>query len=502
MSRPLLPLLALLGACAPDPTDLQTQIDALEATVHAQQEVIDQLLPGQAAPPPGPAEVAWLASQLIQSHGFLTQAAAAPFNTRLSALETASAAHEVRLGLAESELGAASLAVAEHESRLSTEELATSTIDARLDAQDAATAALGVRVLAVETGSTVDLGLLTSRVTAVEYAQVDQALQLAALESSVSDIEASVASLPPPPVVVSTANHRNVEAVPGQHVQVGETIMLSSAYDNLEVDDLQINGGGFIGTSPTIKLEMGRDVTFTNVSFEDLDLDGYRITFINCQFTGDIIFPDDATIIGGRMTNVLQSTNIRIESIQGTEISDSTLPRVERITNATIQDSTIGGNVSNSTQLTHLVGSEVGDSLIYPSRGATISGNHVSDSTILIGPTHWGYMTVTGNTIDGIHATRAEAIFIDSTSSWWGQVSIVGNSFMGSSTVPTQIRVTGNATGSYQGLSIIGNILMRGTTAITQTSNVYTIVTNNGYRGNTLGVAGTGTMTVANNYPM
>lgn len=271
---------------------------------------------------------------------------------------------------------------------------------------------------------------------------------------------------------------------PGGVVSLAEIITLTASSDVLDVDQIHVNGGGFIG-GPGIELELGSDTTYTNVHFEDVELDGRDITFVNCSFSGAIAFPSDANVVGGSMNNVVQATVRKLDSVVGTEIDNSSLVRVGRIANADIDNSTLGGDVVNSNALDRVTGSTLGDCLIYPGRGATISGNELDDSTILAGPAHFGSLTIAGNTFNGVYGSEIASIYIDASSSWYAQITVTGNSFMGNSTVPSHVTIVGNATGNYQGISISANVFMRGTVAVDAQSNIPTFVHGNAMLGTT-----------------
>lgn len=415
---------------------------------------------------------------------------------RIDELTTDNADLDTRLQASESQLAD----LPSLRSQVSTHEAAIEALDLRLAAVELE---LGQTRAELDTTSTTLSGALTnitvvdSRLATVEVDVGDQATSLGDLAARLVVAEAQLAELPASSVI-TTDNVDDITPLPGEQVQLTTLLTLVDSYDLLDVDELQINGGGFIG-GPGIQLELGRDITFTNTHFEDVDIDGRDISFVNCSFEGEIAFPSDAHIVGGRILRVNQATVRMLSQVTGAEIDSSTLVRVDRIANSDISESTLGGTTVNSNHLGRITGSEIRDSLLYAGRGSSFTGNEFDESTLLISAAQFSSVTIAANIFEQMHSTRAEAISIDAESSWFAQVSVVGNSFMGNDSVPTHIRVEGVAAGNYQGLTIAGNTLMRGGQAITYTGTLPIVVTGNTTRGTVLGVSTGTTLTVFDN---
>lgn len=287
----------------------------------------------------------------------------------------------------------------------------------------------------------------------------------------------------------------DLQLAPGDTVRVDGLIQTVRNDRTLRVDRLTIQGGHFRGEEGA-ELDLGQSVVIHNAVFEDIEIDGTDVVFINCEFRGTITLPSRSQLLGGALRNV-QMANSIIERIDLMRIDDSTVPRATLITNSDIDNSLIGDPGLN-THVGALLGNDIGNSTILLGSDGRFIANRCDDSQLVLGASKGGLVQIIGNSFDDLHDDATEAILIDGSGSRYRAYTIANNNFIVQSEEPQSIRVTGAANGTYQVLRISANTFMKGVRAILHGGSMKTVVHDNIVFRTPIGVANGGVLRVRN----
>ncbi len=294
-------------------------------------------------------------------------------------------------------------------------------------------------------------------------------------------------------VTMTAANYQDVTVQANGIVNIEEVITLSGNYSRLKEDNLQIHGGGFIGTGVQ-EIDVGDDdAVVTGVYFKDVKLDGGDVLFRKCVFEGSILFPFDAKLTECKLLNVVSDSQRRLGSILNSEIEDSTIQRVQQVSDSNVSRSTIGGTDSYGG-VGRMSSSRIDDSLVYLKDGSIFSGNVCDDTKVNITDDATQQIIVSGNNFDGILDGENEVIFVQANSASWRSFLISGNTFAVQNDDRYSILVTGTPQGPYyyQMLNISNNNFLKGEHAIGYVGNFKTFVSGNFLRQTDLGVSHNG----------
>ncbi|MBM4372371.1 MAG: hypothetical protein FJ098_12000, partial [Deltaproteobacteria bacterium] len=214
-----------------------------------------------------------------------------------------------------------------------------------------------------------------------------------------------------------------------------------------------------------------------------------------------------ATILGGVLNGVAQSTTHSLGRVVGATIDNSTILRAEGLSDCDIGSSTLGGTALNGNDFGYLADSRVNDSIIWVRSDDRITGNDLGDSHVRVwgqdsGGNASGLMVISGNNFDNILSGQTEALSVQmSTSSYWSLV-VENNTFIVQSSDPQAISVGGTPGGSYQyqSLLISGNTFTKGQRAINYTGSLRTVVDGNVTRSTPLGVSASGNLQTGQNF--
>jgi|GEM_PF-4624929 len=263
-------------------------------------------------------------------------------------------------------------------------------------------------------------------------------------------------------------------------INIHDNLVITSNYFSLDRDRLFVSGGSVSSTNGS-EIDFGTHTTVSNVLFSNVNLDGLFITFINCRFEGNIEFPDECNIYGGRFFNCTATTsavNSRITSIVGVDIDNSTITRVQSVSNCFIDNSTLGESTSNNAHNIH--NNEIDDTQIFTS--GTFADN-VCDDTYLQVRDNLGFLNITGNSFDGLYTGKTIIVQINRATGNANNVARINDNhfWLQSGSSNRAIEVNGNYTGSFDSIvHIESNTFARGGQAIqNNSSNVYIIARDN-----------------------
>lgn len=289
-------------------------------------------------------------------------------------------------------------------------------------------------------------------------------------------------------IVINSTNYQTEPVNDFNMINIQDALTINSFYNSFNRDRLMISGGSISSTNGST-VDFGSHTTVANVSFSDVDLSGFKTTFINCIFTGSIEFPDECNIIGGRFSNCIATTsavNNWILSIAGTDIDNSTITRVQSISNCFIEDSTIGESTSYNAENIH--NCNVRDSQFF--NPGMFSNNVCSDTYIEIKNTN-NFGIIEGNSFDGLYTGKNIILQLNRTDvDAQHQMRIADNHFWsGSGSYSIELNGT-YSNGTYDSMIFIdGNSFSRGTAAIdNNTTSVYLFVRNNTIQNTTNGL--------------
>ncbi len=271
-------------------------------------------------------------------------------------------------------------------------------------------------------------------------------------------------------------------------INIQEPLVLTSNYFSFNRDGLLVSGGAMSSTNGST-VDFGDNTTVSNVSFSNIEISGFKITFVNCDFSGNIEFPDECNIVGGRFLNCTATTpsvNNWILSISGCDVDNSTIARVQSMSNCLIEDSTIGE--SNSYNAENIHNCTINDSEFFNTGMFT---NNVCDDVYVEIRNDQNFGIIEGNTFEGLFTGKNTIVEVNRNSSqaehkmrisdnhFWssaGDYSIVLNGTYSNSTFDSMVFIDGNS--FSRGISAIDN----------NTNSVYLFVRNNTVQNTTSGI--------------
>ncbi|MBF0428410.1 MAG: hypothetical protein HQL94_05760 [Magnetococcales bacterium] len=299
---------------------------------------------------------------------------------------------------------------------------------------------------------------------------------------------------------VTESNYKTISISSGSVLSLPSVITINTNYSRLNAGNTILSGGGFAGANGTEILSFGNNTVISNASFSNLLMDGTGITFINCQFSGNLRLPHDSVVINSTFDNVTTGYTFAIGEIRNSQIIGSTLERVNWISNSSISDSTLGNTTLNGGNVSRMFGNNVNNSIIYLQSDGQASNNSFNNSRIETLNIVNGNIKISGNRFSKLLSGSSEIIMIRSNNSWWRIYMISDNYFDMQSSDPAAIRIDGaSSNGSFQNIQVVGNSFTQGENAIVHSGTIPLIVRNNTYMSISLGVATGGKILVENN---
>jgi len=304
-------------------------------------------------------------------------------------------------------------------------------------------------------------------------------------------------------ITLDTTNYNSASDIKNNSViNITEIIYLESSYSLLDKKNLFINGGGFLGSSSNIELDLSDGTVISGASFKNIIFDGTDIYFQNCKFEGFIAFPGGRTVLNGcYIRNVNNDPRNYLQSIQNSVIQYSTILRVRSIIGCNISNSTLS-EATLSDKIYKMSLNEISESKIYLGDGCVFQGNQCEEVTISLTDNSNGSVVINGNIFEKIYQNENYVISIVANSSSYRSFLISNNSFTIDSNDQGSVSISGSANGSYQLLTIMNNNFIKGWSAIYYSSTLKTNISANVLRQTNLGVSTETNLIVNNNTDM
>lgn len=280
-------------------------------------------------------------------------------------------------------------------------------------------------------------------------------------------------------IAINNGNYQSEVINDYNMVNIQEAIALSSSFFGFDRTRLFISGGA-ISSSNMNTIDFGSYTTISNVDFTNVEISGFKLTFINCTFNGNIELPDECNILGGKFLNCIATTsavNNWILSIVGAHIDESTITRVKSISNAYIEDSTVGE--TTSTNAGNIQNCYIQDSQFL--NPVMFANNDCSDTYVEL-RNEINFAVIEGNNFDGLYSGQNKILEINRQSSSADHVVRVSDNHFWSASGDYSIIVNGTYSNStFESMVFVdGNSFSRGTAAIdNNSSQVYLFVRNN-----------------------
>lgn len=268
---------------------------------------------------------------------------------------------------------------------------------------------------------------------------------------------------------LNSANYLSTNVPVDNYVRIDGDITLESDYSGLNSSRLFIVGGRVLGNGTTV-LNLYANTTISGTSFISVDINGFGLTFINCNFSGPCPRLGSGNVfINCQFGTITTASSIGL--LDGCNIQSCTLQNVTTIRNSTLANCTIGGTGLNSMSDCTILNSS-----IYALSDLTAISNKFEYSKIFVGnPTNSPFsLLISNNQFDNVLSGQSEAIEVNPSTTNYKIFTISNNVFSLQSNTPRAIYVNGNdgnALGNSR-MSIQYNTFWRSMTTLDYFSNM------------------------------
>jgi hypothetical protein len=308
---------------------------------------------------------------------------------------------------------------------------------------------------------------------------------------------------------INAANYLATSVPQNNYVRIDGSITLTADYSGLINPKLNIIGGSITGNGVTV-FNIGFSTTIHNTAFNNVDINGSNLTFINCSFSG--ICPrigSNASFLNCSFSSVTISTG-RLGVLDNCNVNSSDIPRVNEIKNSEIITTVIGNGITNQNGINTISNNTILSSTIYALQSELVfTGNRCRNTKINVGNAVQfpSVVNISNNQFNSVLTSETSAIEINPTTSAFKVCSIQGNNFLMQSADFSSIRIFGTEGNSlgYSIASIQNNVFWRGSNTLAYSGNMKVL-----YSGNTILSAGgtgghpglSGNLQVTNNFTL
>jgi hypothetical protein len=308
---------------------------------------------------------------------------------------------------------------------------------------------------------------------------------------------------------VNTANYLSVTVPQYSYVKIEGAITLSANYTGLGGQKLIVLGGVISGNGTTV-FSLGTGSVINGTSFNNVDITGSSLTFINCSFSG--ICPNiglQASFVNCSFSNVTVASG-RLGVLDNCSISGCDMPRISDLRNSEVSGTVFGNGAINQNTISTVANNVISSSTFYALQNEFVfTGNKCRNVKLNVGNSVQtsNVITISNNQFNSLLPAETSVIEINPTTSYYRVFVIQNNAFLMQPADFSSIRISGtdgNPFG-YSIASIQNNTFWRGSNTLSYSGNMKVLYTNNtinaaGGTGTHPGVSGN--LQVANNFTL
>jgi hypothetical protein len=247
--------------------------------------------------------------------------------------------------------------------------------------------------------------------------------------------------------ILKPANFTTITVPQNNFVKIDGVLALNADYSGLNSQKLNINGGVINGNGTAV-FSIGLNSTVSGTTFNNVDINAGGITFVNCNFSGNVPrIGGNCRYVNCYFGGLTLGANNLLGSVIASSMQNCTIPKASEFSNTEIINCFIGNGVINQNSVSLVSECTILGSYFYAFQSdLTFTKNICQNTKLLIGNSNQSpnYMTISGNLFKGVYTGESEVIQINPSSNYFKFYIISDNNFSLQSSTPRAIDVSSN----------------------------------------------------------